>query len=84
MWGTFPLRKDRFSFQSRHWQLKLTTFIFCTFLVSMSHILKIYSLCVFGVTLAQSLHILCFSSSCEPYVAIISGLSSFDWPFGIL
>jgi len=28
--------------------------------------------------------LLCFSSSCEPYVASFSGLSIFDWSFGIL
>jgi len=28
--------------------------------------------------------LLCFSSSCVPYVASFSGLSIFDCPFGIL
>ena len=47
----------------------------------------IRDLCLFaysGVQQILVLFMLCFSTSCVPYVANISGLSGFDCPFGIL
>jgi hypothetical protein len=40
-------------------------------------------LCLFAFSGVQYI-VLCFSSSCVPYVASFSGLSNFDCPFGIL
>ena len=41
-------------------------------------------LCLFVYSGVQHHIALCFSSSCVPYVASVSGLSIFDCPFGIL
>ena len=37
-----------------------------------------------GPTVFSNVYLFCLSSSCVPYVASFSGLSIFDWPYGIL
>jgi hypothetical protein len=44
----------------------------------------IYVICVCLRIVVSTYIVLCFSSSCEPYVASFSGLSMFDCLFGIL
>jgi len=47
----------------------------------------LFTLFVFVIVVSNTycvVFLFCFSSSCVPYVASFSGLSIFDWPFGIL
>jgi hypothetical protein len=48
----------------------------------------IYVICEFLRIVMSNTHrvvfLLCFSSYCVPYVATFSGLSTFNYPFGVL
>jgi hypothetical protein len=61
-------------------------YFFCLFcLCVLSLFLPVSLDCsLIGPTVFSNVYLFCLSSSCVPFIASFSGLSMFDWPYGIL